>query len=103
MCSVLIWGVGMPWFKRRNANKGLRERNKPQVIQPVPAPELVAHEKDGDVGYEAKVNVEGMKFLFYLFVKISFSIYPTIIITLLPLLLFLLSSFSINFIYIFFR
>jgi hypothetical protein len=28
MSSVIIWGIGMPWFKRRNQQKILREKAK---------------------------------------------------------------------------
>jgi hypothetical protein len=35
MCSVIIWGVGMPWFKRRNQQKVVREKASNLELQRV--------------------------------------------------------------------
>eukprot|EP00026_Physarum_polycephalum_P008323 Phypoly_transcript_08405.p1 GENE.Phypoly_transcript_08405~~Phypoly_transcript_08405.p1 ORF type:complete len:486 (+),score=70.02 Phypoly_transcript_08405:83-1459(+) len=44
MSSVIIWGVGMPWFKRRNQQKLAREKAKSVELQRVDSEKSVENE-----------------------------------------------------------
>jgi hypothetical protein len=75
--SMIVWGLGMPWFKRRNEKR--KERDCPKLVEMQQVPL-----KEPESSEETSIDVNGMityvskEFMIYLFM-IEAIVTPTVV------------------------